>query len=432
MTRFLWFCVVIATLGGFLFGYHTAVIAGAMLFIKQQFQLSPESQGVVVSMILLGALGGAVVSGLLADRFGRKKVFIAAAVLIALGTWIAVMVPSITNVLIGRFLAGIGVGFFSVVTPMYLGEIATREHRGTIISLYQLAITIGVLAAYGVNFSLGKEGDWRSMIAWGAAPALLQLACLPFICESPHWLIGKGYSEKARQLCDKIGLQIEVAPAPLIEQKGWKSLFAPGIRAALFLGLGLSCFQQLTGINAVVYYAPQIFEMVGMASTKNALFATLGIGIVNVFSTLIAVWLLDRLGRKALLMIGLSGMVAALGCITLGFLFHFITMDNLAAIALMAYVAFFAMSLGPVTWVVLSEIYPVSVRGRAMGIATFANWLCNYLVALLFLDLVQGLGTGGAFLVFTSMSLLALFFVYKGLPETKGKTFEEIQRLFTP
>lgn len=430
MNGFLWFCIIVATLGGLLFGYHTAVIAGAMLFIKQEFQLTPESQGFVVSIILLGALLGSIVAGILADRLGRKSVLFSGAIAIVVGSWFAVSAPTINHVLIGRFIAGIGIGIFSVVTPMFLGEISPKAHRGTIISLYQLAITLGILAAYGVNLWLAKDANWRAMLAWGIVPAILQLLCFPFLSESPHWLMGRGNSQKARRLCEKLGQRLEAAPVSRNEQKGWKALFAPGLRLALFVGLALSCFQQITGINAIIYYAPQIFEMVGLNSANVALFATFGMGILNVLTTLVAVWLLDRLGRKSLLLIGMFGMAAALGCISLGFITQLITLDGLSVVALMAYVGFFSISLGPVTWVVISEIYPIAIRGRAMGIATLANWLCNYFVALFFLDLVQALGSGGAFALFTGITLVAILFVYKLLPETKGKTFEEIQRLF--
>jgi len=428
MPRFL--CVFVAALNGFLFGYQTAVIAGAMLFIKQEFQLSAAAQGVAVSMILLGALAASLAAGTWADRFGRKSVFWAAGLLFVIGTWIASEAMTANFFLAGRFLTGAGIGLTSVVTPMYLGEIAPVRYRGTFISFYQLAITIGILAAYGINLIYAEAGDWRWMLVWGAFPALIQMVCLPFLCESPDWLIGKGFSEKARAAAQKIGSPLEVSDHPLIEQKGWKSLAAPKLRLALFVGLALSCFQQVTGINAVIYYAPQVFELVGFPSAESAIFATLGMGVINVLATSIAVVLLDRLGRKALLIAGLAGMALALGGIAGAFLFHWRAADVIAAVALTAYVVFFAIGLGPVTWVIIAEIYPVNLRGKAVSLAILLNWLCNYFVTLTFLILVKGLGAGGTFVLFGLSSLAGLFFVCRFIPETKGKTHEEIERLF--
>jgi len=335
-----------------------------------------------------------------------------------------------SHLLLGRFIPGIGIGISSVVGPMYLGEIATARHRGAIVSVYQLGIAVGILGAYVVSFDVAP--DWRGMFAWGILPAALQFLFLPFMIESPQWLIGKGYSEKAYKTSELIGVNIEIAPSPLIEQKGWKTLVAPGVGFALFIGLALSCLQQITGINAVIYFAPQIFELVGLPSAESGLFATLGIGIVTIIATAIATWLLDKVGRKALLLIGIAGMGASLLVMAFGFFFNYISYDNLAAIALMAYAGSFAISFGPVTWVILSEIFPLSIRGRAIGIALLVNWLANYLVSLTFLDFVQWIGIGGTFALFAAICIFAFFFVLRLLPETKGKSYEEIQRLFNP
>jgi MFS transporter, SP family, galactose:H+ symporter len=432
MHRLLYFCVMTASLSGFLFGYQTAVIAGALLFLKQQFHLSPSAQGVAVSIILLGAMIASPLAGILADRMGRRAIFFITCITTAMGAWIAAEAMTVDYFLLGRFITGIGIGIGLVVAPMYLGEISPPRYRGTFISFYQLAVTLGILAAYLINLLFAEEGAWRSMIAYSLVPALIQLTLLPFICESPSWLVGRGSWEKAHIVCKKLGTPIEAlaVPSPLIEQKKWKMLVAPGVRAALWVGLALSCFQQVTGINAVIYYAPEIFQLVGFPSTESALFATLGIGTINVLATFIAVWLLDRGGRKILLIIGLLGMMVSLAGIALAFFCHSRAIDTISAVALTAYVAFFAMSLGPVTWVILAEIYPVAIRGKAMGLASLVNWLSNYLLALFFLDLVKWLGTGGIFVLFACISLIALVFVCRCIPETKGKSIEEIRRLF--
>lgn len=430
MHRFLWFCIIVATLGGFLFGYHTAVIAGAMIFIKKHFALSAGSQGMVVSILLLGALVGSFSSGILIDRLGTRIVFFLASLMIILGTWLACTIPSISILSTGRLLVGIGIGFYSVVTPMYLGEISPLRYRGAIVSLYQLAISFGVLVAYCVNLWLSPNEAWCAMLGWGMLPAFLQIVCIPFMVESPQWLIGKGFSEKARIASNKIGQHVEIAPAPLREQHGWKSLLAPGVRYALFLGLALSFLQQVTGVNSIFYYAPEIFNAIGYSSSKDALVATLGVGTINLLFTLVAVWLLDRIGRKALLLIGLIGMLISLGFLDFSLFFPQYSINWISASSVMIYVASFAIGLGPVTWVVISEIYPSHIRGRAMGIAVLANWLGNYLVSLLFPKMVEDIGAGGAFAIFAVMTLFSIFYIYKALPETKGKTFEEIQRLF--
>ncbi len=424
--------MIIAALGGFLFGYNTAVIAGALLFIKQQFQLDPVMQGWTVSIILLGALIAALLSGMIADRFGRKKTILMAAVLYVIGCFVAATATDNTAFVWGRFITGLGVGATSVVTPLYLSEISKAKFRGAIVTAYQLAITIGILVAYIINYALVGEQDWRSMIAWGAAPALLQLIAFLLILESPRWLVSQGKEAKAHAIAHKLGIREDLEDQPTEKRSRWSALFkSPGIRLAVLIGLLLSCFQQITGINAVIYYAPQIFEFVGFPTKEISILGTMGIGSINVLATLFAVWLLDRAGRRKLLLVGTLGMAIALCCIAVAFFGDSQVLDMVSLIAMMGYVALFAIGLGPVTWVLISEIYPLGVRAKAISLATLVNWLFNYLLTLTFLDIITWLGVGLTFIVFAVLCIIAFLFVLKFIPETKGRKLSEIQKMFS-
>lgn len=425
--------VIIAALGGFLFGYNTAIIAGALLFVKEQFGLSATMQGWTVSIILLGALAAAMVGGMVADRFGRRKAIFLSSLLFIIGCFIAARAPDNMTFMWGRFITGLGVGLVSVVAPMYLSEISSAKSRGAIVAVYQLAITIGILVAYGSNYLFAGENGWRLMIVWGAAPALLQLIFSPFLLESPRWLLGAEKMAKAKEVIRKLQLRESIEEMHTTEKRsGWSQLFAkPQIRIALVVGLLLSFFQQVTGINAVIYYAPDIFQLVGYPTDESAILATVGVGGINVIATILAVWLLDKAGRRKLLLIGLVGMFVSLGCIALAFYNKSPALDTISMIALMSYVAFFAIGLGPVTWVIISEIYPLAVRGKAMSLATLVNWVFNYLLALTFIDIVGSLGTGPTFMIFAALCVLAFIFILKMVPETKGKKLGEIQKLFS-
>lgn len=424
--------VFIAALGGFLFGYNTAVIAGALLLIRQQFQLDIAMQGWTASIILLGALVAALLSGVIADRFGRKKSILLAAFLIVIGCFTGATAVDNTAFIWGRFVTGLGVGMISVVTPMYLSEISRAKHRGAIVTIYQLAITIGILVAYGANYALAKQEDWRSMIAWGSAPALIQLIFFLFLLESPRWMVSRGKESKAHEIALKLGIHEELEEQPTEKRSRWSALFkSRGIRLAIFIGLFLSCFQQITGINAVIYFAPQIFEFVGFSSRDVAILATVGIGSVNVLATIAAVWLLDRAGRRKLLLIGTFGMAVALCCIAIAFFVRSPEVGAISLVGMMAYVALFAIGLGPVTWVMISEIFPLGVRAKAISLCTLVNWAFNYILTLTFLDVVAWLGIETTFIIFAILSAIAFLFVLRFVPETKGRKLSEIQKLFS-
>jgi SP family galactose:H+ symporter-like MFS transporter len=416
-------------LGGFLFGYNTAVISGALEFLTQQFSLTIFQEGLAVSSILIGALVGALGAGALADRLGRRRATLATALVFIVGTWMVARASSFDMFLWGRLITGLGVGFSSLIAPLYLAEIAPPKSRGAFVAANQLAITVGILAAYAVDYLFAAESAWRSMFALALIPAAVQFLCILISPDSPDWLLAHGYKQKAVASLKRLHLNTPLSDMKAVSapQKniGWKGLLKPTLRSVLLIGVLLSIFQQITGINTVIYYAPKIFQNAGVPS---ALFATMGVGLVNVLATIISVWLLDRWGRRPLLLISLSGMVVSLLVLSFAFFTASASIGLVSVLSLMSYVSFFAIGLGPIMWVVISEIYPLQVRGRAMGIATFANWLFNYLVSLTFLDLIEILGSAGTFFLYAVIGICALLFIYRFIPEMKGKSLEEIEK----
>lgn len=436
---YLLFVVMVAAFGGFLFGYHTAVISGALSFLTSSFHLSIFRQGVVVSILLLGGLLGALVAGSLADRFGRKRAIILTALLFILGAAINAYAQSWMLLLLGRLISGLGVGIISVAAPLYLAEVSPPNYRGAFVSLFQLAITLGILASFIVDYFFAPGGSWRWMFAMGIVPAIVQMFALFFIPETPSWLFRHGKDElalsilgrfrKDRQWMKQVDAMKEVAKPQ--RRGGWKMLFSHQLRSIMIIGILLSLCQQITGINTVIYYAPKIFGEAGFATGPGAILATVVIGIINVVATLFAVWLLDRAGRRVLLLAGVAGMAISLGFLSFAFFTQWAAISKIAVASLMAYVAFFAIGLGAVTWVILSEIYPLKIRGKAMTVALFANWASNCLISLIFPDLIDILGPDGTFLLFSVICFLSFWFVYGCIPETKGKSLEEIESLMT-
>jgi MFS transporter, SP family, galactose:H+ symporter len=399
--------VLFGTLGGFLFGYNTSIIAGALPFLKQSFNLSAFREGFIVSIALIGALLGSLIAGNLADRFGRKMATLMTAVVFIVGIWVTAQARSIDELLIGRFITGAGVGLSSVLAPLYLSEMSPTEFRGAIVSGNQFAIAIGILVAYAINYAFAAQGAWRYMFGLGMIPAIIQFFGFLALPETEQWKLSRGKKEK---------------------KKSWKSFLEPKPRYLLAVGVILSAFQQITGVNAVIYFAPQIFLFAGFSKVTVSILATMGLGVINVLATLLSVWLMDRAGRRKLLLIGLVGMVVSLVILATAFITSMKAIDQIAIISLLGYIAFFAIGLGPVTWVILAEIYPLEIRGRAMAIACFVNWMCNTLVSLTFLDLVISLGTGGTFFLYAAFGVVGWWFVFRYIPETKGKSFEQIQK----
>lgn len=431
------FASCVAALGGLLFGYNTSVISGALLFISQDFNLSTFQQELVVSTFLIGCVIGAFWGGFLADFLGRKKTLFATLILFFFGIFILSDSVGFDTLLLGRFISGLAIGISSLCTPLYIAEIAPHERRGVLVSLNQLMITIGILVAYLVSYRLANQNDWRDMFAFAYFPAAVQFAGLFFIPESPSWLLGQNRHADAEKVFKKMDLPLRDQQAVregdgsgLASKMNWRELFSSRYRRSFLVGVGISVFQQITGINTVIYYAPKIFQLAGYQTAQTAIFATIFVGIINVVMTVISLWLIDRWGRRPLLVGGLLGMATALALLGFSFLGAGADMGYAAVAGLMIYVAFFAISLGPVAWLIISEIYPLGIRGRAMGIATLANWICNYIVSLTFLTLIEVLGTGYTFWLYTIICLIGLWFVLKMVPETKGKTLEQIQNFW--
>ncbi len=430
------FVVFIVAMGPFLFGYNTAIISGAILFLGDTFTLSVFDKGMVVSIILLGAMLGAACSGMMTDRLGRRWGLIINGAIYLIGGFYAFSAGTFSNLLIARFIMGIGVGITSQAVPLYLSEIAPIRNRGAFVSTFQLSITIGILVAFGVGYAYSELRDWRMMFGFSIIPAAILFVGMFFMVESPSWLIGRGHEDKALKVLKRIRDKVrwaehegDIKDGKKREKFHLKALFKPNLKKVLFLGILLSAFQQITGINTVIYYAPEILHIAGFASSTSALLATVGIGIVNVIVTVVAVWILDKVGRKPLLLIGTAGMVVCLAILGISFLINAEWIDRIAMFALMGYVGFFAIGLGPVTWVVISEIFPLSVRAQAIGIAALVNWACNFVVSLTFLDLLYFIGSSLTFFVYAIIGVFAFLFSLFFIPETKGRTANEIQNV---
>ncbi|MFN8473490.1 MAG: sugar porter family MFS transporter [Anaerolineae bacterium] len=444
ITSYVILVAVIAAIGGLLFGYDTGVISGAILFIKQQFGMPSGQEEFVTSAVLLGAVLGALLGGVLAPRIGRKWSIIVGAVLFLVGTAAAAFAPNVPILIFGRIVTGMGIGLASFVVPMYISEMAPARYRGQMTSLNQLAIVVGILLAYLIDYVFSKGSDWRWMFAVGLIPAAALGIGMLFMPLSPRWLISKGRVPEAKKVLEKTRGTSDVQPEiehtqeelRVMSSGGYGALLLPLLRLPLIIGIGLAILQQVTGINTVIYYAPTIFEMSGLGSAGTSIAATAGVGIVNFIGTIVAIFLVDRSGRRPLLTVSLAGMSAALLLLAAAFGFRgmFAAGSNmlgiLTAAGLMIYVFAFAIGLGPVFWVLISEIYPLNVRGQAMSMATVANWAANWLISVTFLTLVNVLGQAGTFLLYAVISVFAIWFVRRLVPETKGKTLEQVQAIF--
>ncbi len=430
----------IASLGGLLFGYDTGVISGALLFLRDEFALSPTMQGVVTSSVLVGATLGAALGGALTDRYGRRRIIIVMAALFALGSLLSAAASGVAMLVAARLLLGVAVGVASMLTPLYLSEAAPAARRGAAVSLNQLCITAGILASYLVDYAFSDvSGTWRWMLGLGAVPGVLLGLGMLALPESPRWLAAqerwveaeavlRGLRGTAADVGDEMaGLRDDVR-----SDRATASLAAlfksERARAPLAIGVALAVFQQVTGINTVIYYAPDILQRAGFASNAASILATAGIGTVNVLATLTALVLMDHAGRRRLLLGGLGAMAFCLVALALAFAFGDPrALGPLATIVLAAYVAGFAVGLGPVFWLLIAEIFPLAFRGRGMSVASVANWASNLVVALFFLDLVRLLSPGGTFALFALATMAAAGFVWRFVPETKGRSLERIE-----
>ncbi|TDO03256.1 sugar porter family MFS transporter [Sunxiuqinia elliptica] len=440
----------VASLGGVLFGFDTAVISGTFGMVETQFGLSKLMVGWFGSSALIGAIVGAFIAGTLSDRFGRKPILILAALLFFVSAFFSSVPPSFTLLIVARLVGGLGVGMASVLSPMYISEFAPAKIRGRLVALYQLSIVLGILLAYFSNWALLRYAAspdnifthgilqkvfnteiWRGMFAAEMVPCGLFILLLFFVPESPRWLIDKGFVEKGVALLKRINGELdEKLLHPKKEDKkkdvGIRELLKPGMRRALAVGIGLSVFGQFTGVNIVIYYGPTILEGAGFALDNAVQFQVL-IGIINLIFTVIALTKIDSWGRRPLLIGGMTAVFVSLCAI--GTLF----VTNIASgiwtvVLLCIYIGSLALSINAVIWVIIGEIYPTHIRGRAMSLATFANWGTNFAAAFLFPWYVANVGMGAGFFTFAAFCLAGTIFFYKLIPETKGKSLEEIER----
>lgn len=434
---------IVAALGGLLFGYDTAVIAGAIGSLQTKFDLSPAMTGWAASSAIWGCIIGVLFAGILSDKFGRKKVLILSAVLFAISAIGSAIPNNLTHFVLARLVGGIGVGIASMLSPMYISEIAPAKIRGTLVTLYQLAIVLGINLIYFVNLKIAGSGTeqwnidmgWRIMLGSEVIPAFLFLVLLFFIPESPRWLASKGKTDAATQILEKLNgkdkaktLLKEIEESFKEEKGTLKELFQPGLRMALIVGIFLALFSQITGINAIIYYAPEIFKSVGFG-TDSAMFQTVIIGVVNTVFTFVAIAYIDKYGRRTLLLWGITGMIICLGSV--GMLFYLdLSSGPWLLIFILGFIASFAMSLGPIPWVLISEIFPTKIRGVAMSISILMLWIGVVLITQLTPILLDGVGGAFTFWIFMTNAIILLVFTFKMIPETKGKTLEEISQMW--
>ena len=434
---FVYFAVGVAALGGLLFGYDTGVISGAILFITDQFSLSSTMEEIVVSAVLVGAVIGAAVGGALADRFGRRKLIILAGIIFTVSAIGTALAPTVTWLITGRIVVGIAIGIASFVSPMYIAELVPAKARGALVSVNMLAIATGIVIAYLVDYALSGIQGWRFMLGLAAIPSIILSIAMWRLPDSPRWLISKSRVEQAEQVLRRFRTESDVSPEIRdIQQSVAKQssgsvteLLRPSLRMPLIVGVGLAVFQQITGINTVIYYAPTIFEFAGFKTAGPSILIGAGLGIVMWCVYALAIFLMDRVGRRPLLLIGVAGQI--IGLTVLGAAFQFQQLSGfiryIAIGSLTIYAASFAIGLGPVFWLMISEIYPLKVRGAAMSVATVANWGMNLVVASTFLTLVTVLGRPGTFWLYGVIAVAAWVFFYLLIPETKGKSLEQIE-----
>ena len=456
---YLIFLSVVAALGGFLFGYDTAVISGTIAQVTQLFQLDTLQQGWYVGCALVGSIVGVLFAGILSDKLGRKLTMVISAVLFSTSALGCALSADFTQLVIYRIIGGVGIGVVSIVSPLYISEVAVAQYRGRLVSLYQLAVTVGFLGAYLVNYQLlawAESGTqlsvdwlnkifitevWRGMLGMETLPAILFFIIIFFIPESPRWLIVRGKESQAVNILEKIYNSITGAKSQLKETKSvltsetrseWSLLMKPGIFKAVIIGVCIAILGQFMGVNAVLYYGPSIFENAGL-SGGDSLFYQVLVGLVNTLTTILALVIIDKVGRKKLVYYGVSGMVVSLILIGLYFLFG----DSLGVSSLFLLVFFLfyvfccAVSICAVVFVLLSEMYPTKVRGLAMSIAGFALWIGTYLIGQLTPWMLQNLTPAGTFFLFAVMCVPYMLIVWKLVPETTGKSLEEIERYWT-
>jgi SP family galactose:H+ symporter-like MFS transporter len=435
--RYAYIVATIAGLGGLLFGYDTGVISGALLFLQPDFHLTSTTSEIAVSAVLIGAIIGAASGGKLADGLGRKKALILLGAIFAIGAILTAISPTLGFFIAFRIVVGFGIGAASMITPMYIAELAPSNIRGALVTFFQLAVTVGIAVAYWVDLAFANAGmGWRPMFAVAFIPGAVLALGMCFLSETPRWLASRGrwdaasaalehtvHGQEKQQELDDIRHTIEA------EQKAsLRELLRPGLRLALIVGIGLAVFQQLVGINTVIYYAPTIFSFAGFGTASAAILATSIVGVVNVLATILSLFLVDRLGRRPLLIGGISGMVLTLIAMGIVFLFDPRQAGWFVLICMLVYIASFAVGMGPVFWLMTSELFPNRLRGTGASVSSLFNWAANLLVSITFLTLIDMVGRSFTFWLYAFLGILALLFCWTLVPETKSKTLEQIER----
>lgn len=430
----------IAALGGLLFGYDTGIIAGALIFIEKSFVVSTWMKEWMVSSVVLGALFGALLSGYWANRFGRRRMLIMAAISFLLGTLICSLGYSPSMIVMGRLIVGLAIGISSYTTPLFISEIAPREHRGRLVLLNGIAITGGEVLAYISDYYLIPSQSWRYMFATGILPALLLLLGMLSLPATPRWLLLSGQSKKALEIltrirpADRVFQEWEEMRSSMNRKRvHWGAIFSRKNRLMLIIGLGLGVLQQFSGINTVMYYGPVIFKMAGFTSSTGQVLATLGMGVVNTAMTILMSFVVDSVGRRPLLLIG-----SALASLSLFIMGGLMKIDHLmqgvshevTLVLMILYIMGYCMSTGSLFWLIIAEIYPLDIRGQAMSFVTAVQWLANFIVAASFLSILQVIGTSNTFWLYGGMCALAWLFCYYLVPETRQLSLESLQKKF--
>ncbi len=455
------FVIVIASIaatGGLLFGFDTGVISGAIPFLQDYFVLTDSQVESITALGLIGAVVGALFTGRITDYLGRKKVILASAFVFATGAVWTGLAPTVNQLMISRFYLGLAIGVSSFAVPLYISEISPTKIRGTLVSMFQLLITVGILAAYLSDNAFADNNNlecWRPMLWVGVIPAVVLFIGMFFLPETPRWLMSKGREEEAKKVLDRIedpefvGASIAAMKSEMAidaSQASWKEIFKPWLRNALIIAIGIMFFQQFVGINTVIYYSPKIFLAAGFEGAEAAIAASVIVGVVNVLFTIVSLFIIDKLGRRKLYFIGLTGIFFALICMGLGFMLPGAGKWFLV-ISMLVYIAFFAISLGPLGWVLITEVFPTRVRGLGSSIGSLSNWGFNTLVVWTFFKMASAIGNakevvvpegkdlsevcpsciGGVFWIFAAVALIGLVWGYFYVPETKGISLEKIE-----
>lgn len=436
-----WLVAIIGSVAGFLFGYDEGIIAGSLSLLETNFQLTKTQVGLMTSALPFGALFGSMLIGtLLASRFvsriGRKHSLSSAGILFLAGALGAAFAPASWVLVVSRFILGIAIGIAAITTPLYLSETAPARLRGAMIACYQLAVTIGIVCAYSVNYILIQHHAWRTMFASSAIPAAILVIGIFFLPESPRWLmsIGKHAAAKAslmrlrgKDYSEQEIVDIETTLAKEPEHTNWRPLFSKPLLPVLLLGVMLFCLQQLSGINVVIYYAPQIFRDLGFPSESGQILATMGIGLVNVFVTVLALIYIDKIGRRNLLLFGFAGTFLSLGLLAIFSFYDLAILDYLSVICLVLYITSFAISLGPIPYVIMAEIFPLHVRGAGMGFSSMSNWGFNGIVVFTYPLLYGFFGIHYTLGIYSLICLCGLLYTWIYMPETKNMSLETIE-----